>query len=85
MKVRILLFLLASLMFLNAQNVFLWDRDGDNTIMNPEDPWQFIGVEEHIENALIANGITPTVDYFLPDDLSSYDMIFATVGIWCSG
>lgn len=79
------MFLLISISILGAQNVFLWDRDGDYTVMNPEDPWQFIGVQEHIENALIANGITPVVDYFLPADINSYDMVFATVGIWCSG
>lgn len=70
---------------LSAQNVFLWDRDFGYTVMNPEDPWQYVGMEFGIENALVDNGITPTVATTLPADLSSYNMIFVTAGAWCDG
>jgi hypothetical protein len=74
-----------SFAFAAAQNVFVWDRDEDYTVMDPEDPWTYVGLEYGIVNALEANNITPTVDILLPDNLNDYDIIFATVGIWCDG
>lgn len=74
-----------SLAFLSAQNVFVWDNDLDYTVIDPEDPWTYVGLEYGIVNALEANNITPTVGTALPDNISEYDMLFATVGIWCSG
>jgi len=70
---------------LTAQNVFLWDRDDGSEISNPEDPWSYVGLEAGIKTALSANGIIAVVDSMLPDDLSTYDIIFATAGIWCGG
>jgi len=85
MKIIFYLMLIISFSFLTAQNVFVWDNDLDYTVMNPEDPWTFVGMEEGLVNALLENGITATVDILLPDDLSDYDVVFATVGIWCDG
>ncbi|HPR18715.1 MAG TPA: hypothetical protein PLD62_10770 [Candidatus Cloacimonadota bacterium] len=85
MKYRILWLMVLISTALTAQNVFLWDRDMGYTVMNPEDIWQYVGMEYGIENALIANGINPVVDTVLPADLSGYDMIFATIGRWCDG
>ena len=85
MKKIIAAILMLSFAFLTAQNVFVWDKDDEYTIMNPEDPWFFVGIEFSIINALEENEITPTVGVELPSDLSEYDMIFATVGIWCDG
>ena len=84
-KKILLVLMLISAINVFSQNVFVWDRDLDYTIMNPEDPWTFVGMEFGIVNALNDNGITPSIDIVLPDDLSMYDMIFATVGIWCDG
>jgi len=66
-----------------AQNVFVWDRDNDELIINPDDPWTEVGVEYAIVKALDDNRITPTVDTVLPANLSDYDILFATIGIWC--
>ena len=85
MKKIILFLFLLNAVYIFAQSVFVWDNDLEYTIMDPEDPWTFVGMEYSIINALNANGITPSVDTALPDDLSIYDVIFATVGIWCDG
>ena len=81
--VLVLMILYSSM--LTAQNVFLWDRDDGSEISNPEDPWSYVGLEAGIKTALSANGIIAVVDSMLPDDLSTYDIIFATTGIWCGG
>jgi hypothetical protein len=83
-KIVLFLFLLNAISAF-SQSVFVWDNDLDYTVMNPEDPWTFVGMEFGIIGALNENGITPSVDTQLPDDLSIYDMIFATIGIWCDG
>ncbi len=85
MKNIILLMLMLSFALLTAQNVFVWDRDLGYTIMDPEDPWTYVGMEYGIVNALLENGITATVDSMLPSNLQEYNMLFATVGIWCDG
>jgi hypothetical protein len=70
---------------LSAQSVFLWDRDLGYVVINPEDPWQYVGMEYGIINALQANGINPTVDEVLPANLDIYDIVFVTAGMWCEG
>lgn len=86
MKVKIvLLILVLYIMVLPAQNIFIWDRDGGSEISDPEDPWNYIGLEAGIKTALSANGLTADLDSLLADDLSRYDVIFATAGIWCGG
>jgi hypothetical protein len=86
MKIKIILILLAfNISLLTAQNVFIWDRDGGSEISDPEDPWSYIGLEAGIKAALTANNIFPVIDTLLANDLFSYDIIFATVGIWCAG
>jgi len=86
MKIKLVLILLVfSLSLLLAQNVFLWDRDGGAEISDPEDPWSYIGLDAGIKRALTANNIFPEIDTLLAEDLSRFDIIFATAGIWCSG
>jgi len=86
MKIKMILILFVlSLTLLTAQNVLIWDRDDGSEISDPEDPWSFVGLESGIKGALIANGIFPVIDTLLADDLSQYDIIFATAGIWCGG
>lgn len=82
-----LIFIMITLMSisLSAQSVFLWDRDLGYVVINPEDPWQYVGMEYGIINALQANGINPTVDEVLPANLDIYDIVFVTAGMWCEG
>lgn len=85
-KIKLILVLLIfSINLLTAQNVFIWDRDGGSEISDPEDPWSYIGLEANIKSALTANNIFPVIDTLLAEDLSQYDVLFATVGIWCGG
>ena len=85
MRLRIVLLFMFIITLLAAQNVLIWDRDGGSEISDPEEPWSYVGLESGIKTALTANGIFPVIDTLLADDLSEYDIIFATVGIWCSG
>lgn len=83
MRIKILLLFMFIITLISAQNIFIWDRDDGSEITNPEDPWTYVGLESGIKEALTANGIFPVVDTLLADDLSGYDIIFATAGIWC--
>lgn len=86
MKLNILfLLIILSLSFLSAQSVFIWDRDYGSEIPDPEDPWNYVGLEAGIKTALSDNGIIAVVDSLLPNNLSDYDLLFGTAGIWCSG
>jgi len=86
MKLNIILIIIAlNLSILSAQSVFIWDRDDGLEIPNPEDPWEYIGLETGIKTALSENGIIADVDTALPDNLAEYDILFATAGIWCGG
>ena len=81
--VIVLIFVFNIPMQIFAQNVFVWDRDNEELIINPDEPWTEVGVEYAIVKALDANRITATVDTVLPANLSDYDILFATIGIWC--
>ena len=81
--VIVLIFVCNITMQIFAQNVFVWDRDNEELIINPDEPWTEVGVEYAIVKALDANRITATVDTVLPANLSDYDILFATIGIWC--
>ena len=85
MKIKIALLLAFCMTILTAQNVLIWDRDGGSEIANPEEPWSYVGLEAGMKTALTANGIDAVIDSLLADDLSQYDIIFATAGIWCGG
>ena len=83
MRLKIILLFMFIVTLLAAQNILIWDRDGGSEISDPEEPWSYVGLESGIKAALIANGIFPVIDTLLADDLSEYDIIFATAGIWC--
>lgn len=86
MKLNILILIIALAgSFLSAQSVFIWDRDHGSEIPDPEDPWSYVGLETGIKTALSDNGIIAVIDSLLPDDLSNYDLLFGTAGIWCGG
>ena len=74
-KFIIILFALFGINILLAQSVFVWDRDNESTIINPDDPWVYVGLEYAILNALTENGITPVIDTVLPDNISGYYLL----------
>ncbi len=80
--VILLLFLLPCLVF--SQQVLIWDNDNNNGFQDPEGT-AYVGCEFKIQQALTANGITFTTVSTLPGDLSSYDVVFVTLGIYCVG
>ncbi|MDP8269337.1 MAG: hypothetical protein P9L97_11480 [Candidatus Tenebribacter davisii] len=85
MKLSIIFLFVLAVSLLTAQNVLIWDRDDGNQIADPEEPWNYVGLEAALKTALVTNGILPVIESSLADDLSEYDIIFATAGIWCSG
>jgi hypothetical protein len=78
----LLLFLLPCLVF--AQQVLIWDNDNNSDFLDPEGTGN-VGCEFKIQQALTANGITFTTVSVLPGDLSGYDVVFVTLGIYCVG
>jgi hypothetical protein len=67
-----------------AQQVLIWDNDNNNGFQDPEGSG-YVGCEFKIQQALTTNGITYTTVSTLPGDLSSYDVVFVTLGIYCVG
>jgi hypothetical protein len=78
----VLLLLLPCYVF--SQQVLIWDNDNNSDFLDPEGTG-YVGCEFKIQQALTANGITFTTVSTLPGDLSSYDVVFVTLGIYCVG
>ena len=78
----LLLLLMPCLVF--SQQVLIWDNDNNNGFQDPEGTG-YVGCEFKIQQALTANGIAFTTVSALPGDLSSYDVVFVTLGIYCVG
>ena len=78
----VILFLLPCIVF--AQQVLIWDNDNNSDFLDPEGTG-YVGCEYKIQQALTANGITHTTVSTLPADLSGYDVVFVTLGIYCVG
>ena len=70
--------------FVFSQQVLIWDNDNNSDFLDPEGTGN-VGCEFKIQQALTANGITFTTVTTLPGDLSGYDVVFATLGIYCVG
>ena len=77
-----LLILLLLPCFVFAQQVLIWDNDEDSDFLDPEGTNE-IGCEYKIQQALTANGISFITVSTLPADLSDYDVVFVTLGIYC--
>ena len=75
--------LLSLLLPLQADvRVLIWDNDNMSTVTNP-DTWQRVCCESGLKKALTDNGIAfDSVDH-LPADLSAYDILMVTLGVWC--
>ena len=78
----LLLFIIPCLIF--AQEVLIWDNDNNSYHLDPEGT-VYVDCEFKIEQALTANGITFTTVTVLPADISDYDVVFVTLGIYCLG
>ncbi len=81
MTLWLLLFIPA---FISAQQVLLWDNDNGSDFLDPEGSG-YVGCQYKIQQALTANGITYNTVSTLPVDLSGYDVVFVTLGIYCLG
>lgn len=68
-----------------ALNILVWDNDVFGYVQNPDIPNQSITIEQGITQALQSNNQQFEVVGTLPEDLSNYDIIFVTLGIFCSG
>ena len=78
----VIVFLLPCIVY--AQQVLIWDNDNNSDFLDPEGTGN-VGCEYKIQQALTANGITFTTLSTLPGDLSGYDVVFVTLGIYCLG
>lgn len=67
-----------------AINILIWDYDGFVTFNDPES-YDHVGCQYGIEKALSANGYSYTSTYWLPRDLTPYDVIFIVLGFYCPG
>ena len=86
-----LIFMLLIALACSAENILLWNKAGPARIPNPE----YIATDSDsqaacgeagalcyygLQKSLSENGYDSTVVEELPEDLSPYDMIFATLG-----
>lgn len=65
-------------------NVLIWDNDNSSDYEDPE-TGLLKNCEDGIENALSMNGIDYAVTTVLPSDLSTFDMVFISLGLYCVG
>ncbi len=83
-----IIFLVLSLwiipLIVSAQTVLIWDNDNNSDFLDPEGAGN-VGCEYGLQHALTANGITFSTVSALPTDLSGYDVVFVTLGIYCVG
>ncbi len=70
--------------FIYAQSILIWDNDNNSHFLDPEGAG-YVGCEYGIQQALSTNGVSYSTVSNLPGDLSSYDVVFVTLGIYCVG
>ena len=80
--VILILFLLPCYVF--SQQVLIWDNDNNSHFLDPEGAG-YVGCEYGIQQALSTNSVSYSTVSTLPGDLSSYDVVFVTLGIYCVG
>jgi|GEM_PF-4186673 len=75
--------LLACVMPLNGQSIYLYDRDLGDIFQDPESG-RWVGCEVAVQTALAQNGYACTVGTGLPSNLSQeYDLLFIVMGNYC--
>ncbi len=79
-----LVILLIFPVFVYAQSILIWDNDNNSDFLDPEGAG-YVGCEYGIQQALTANNLNYSTVSSLPADLSIYDVIFITLGIYCVG
>jgi hypothetical protein len=84
MKIVLMLILFLFTSGLFSQQILVWDQDNNSDFMDP-DGAGMVGCEYGLEQALQANNANFTTLNYLPNDLTQYDIIFVTLGIWCTG
>ncbi|MCP4581852.1 MAG: hypothetical protein GY839_09540 [candidate division Zixibacteria bacterium] len=91
MKTFLRICLIAAMMFsfniiADAQTliILVWDNDNDSYYTDPGDG-QVHGSEYGIQRALQDNFVNYSTVTSLPTDLSSYDIVFVALGIYCVG
>jgi len=68
----------------NAPLILVWDNDNNSGVSNPDLPGE-TPCEQFIQLALDENNAMYETTPSLPSDLSTYDAIFITLGIFCVG
>jgi hypothetical protein len=67
-----------------AQEILIWDHDlGEINVFQDPEGAGIVGCEFGIERALTQNGYSFTTLTYLPQDISSYDVIFVIMGWFC--
>ena len=67
-----------------AADILVWDSDLDTWLAIPGTPYHY-GYEDGIEDALTDLGYEFDTVSVLPTDLSDYNVILITLGVWCTG
>ena len=75
----LLIGILATAIGVRAQNLLIWDNDNFSVFPIPEASFP-VGCEYGIQKALLDNNYSFTTIDVLPADISSYDVIFITLG-----
>jgi hypothetical protein len=83
-KIALFAMILWLLPAIHAQDILVWDNDNNSDFVDP-DGAGYVGCEYGIEQALEENGYDYVSQGYLPDDLSPYEVVFVTLGIWCTG
>jgi len=64
-------------------NALIWDNDNYSYVNNPDTGT--LDCEQFLEMALDANNIAYETVSVLPTDLSAYDIVLVTLGVYCVG
>ncbi len=81
-KINLILILFSLIGILSAQNILLWDNDNYSSFVQPGDEY-YTGTEVAVGRSLLRNGLTFEETTILPGDLSQYDAVFVTLGVYC--
>ena len=65
-----------------SQSILIWDKDHNKLFPDPEGAGN-VDATYGVKKALTNLGYTYTVSYTLPSDLSSYDIVFVIMGVYC--
>ncbi|MDP8232019.1 MAG: hypothetical protein P9L91_05045 [Candidatus Zophobacter franzmannii] len=81
-KTGLLVLMIVFSAMLFGQNILLWDNDNYSSFIPPGGEF-FTGCEVALGRSLINNGINYTETTILPGDLTQFDAVFVTLGVYC--